>query len=130
MSFTDDASHGEELTNAATDAVDAAPLPPLTASLKNATTSHDGESMFTFELHFSEEFGVSYKRLREHVFTVTGRAVKRAKWLEQSSNLGRLITVRPNGNGEVTVVLPETTDCYGREPSAPATGSCCRTGWS
>ena len=61
VSFTDDRGHREELTSAATDAVAGLPPPPLTASLENVATSHDGESAFTFELRFSEEFGLSYK---------------------------------------------------------------------
>ena len=111
VSFTDDRGHREELTSAATDAVEARPLPPLTASLENVATSHDGESAFTFELRFSEEFGISYKTLRDHAFTVTGGTVKKAKRLEQGSNVGWRITVRPDGNGQVVIVLPETTDC-------------------
>ena len=74
VSFTDDRGHGEELASAATAVVEAAPFPPLTASLDNVATSHDGESVFTFELRFSEEFGLSYKTLRDHAFTVTGRS--------------------------------------------------------
>ena len=111
VSFTDDGGNEESLTSAATDAVEARPLPPLTASLENAATSHDGESVFTFELRFSEEFGISYKTLRDHAFTVTGGTVKKAKRLEQGSNIGWRITVRPDGNGQVVIVLPETTDC-------------------
>ena len=111
VSFTDDRGHGEELTSAATEAVAGLPSLPLTASLENAATSHDGESVFTFELRFSEEFGISYKTLRDHAFTVTGGTVKKAQRLEQGSNIGWRITVRPDGNGDVTVVLPETTDC-------------------
>ena len=111
VSFTDDRGHGEELTGAATDAVAGLPLPPLTASLENVATSHDGESVFTFELRFSEEFGISYKTLRDHAFTVTGGAVRKAQRLEQGSNIGWRITVRPDGNGQVAVVLPGTTDC-------------------
>ena len=111
VSFSDDAGNGETLTSAATAAVAGLPLPPLTASLENVATSHDGESVFTFELRFSEEFGISYKTLRDHAFTVTGGAVKKAKRLEQGSNIGWRITVRPDGNGQVVIVLPETTDC-------------------
>ena len=111
VSFTDDAGHEETLTSAATDAVVAPPPPPLTASLENAPSGHDGENVFTFEVRFSEEFALSYKTLRDHAFTVTGGAVKKAGRLEQGSNIGWRITVRPNGNGDVTVVLPETTDC-------------------
>ena len=111
VSFTDDAGHAEELTSAATDAVAGLPPPPLTASLENAATSHDGESVFTFELRFSEELRLSYRTLRDHAFTVTGGTVKKAQRLEQGSNIGWKITVRPDGNGAVTVILPITEDC-------------------
>ena len=43
VSFTDDAGHGEELTSAATGAVEGAPSTPLTVSVENVSTSHDGE---------------------------------------------------------------------------------------
>ena len=111
VSFTDDRGHQETLTSAATAVVEAASLPPLTASLENVATSHDGESVFTFELRFSEEFGISYKSLRDHAFTVTGGAVRKAQRLEQGSNARWEITVQPDGNGDVTVVLPATDDC-------------------
>ena len=111
VSFTDDRGHGEELTSPATDAVAGLPPPPLTASLENTPSSHDGESVFTFELRFSEEFGLSYKTLRDHGFTVAGGTVKKAQRLEQGSNIGWRITLQPSGNGDVTITLPETTDC-------------------
>ena len=111
VSFTDDRGHGEELSSAATAAVAAAPLPPLTALIENAAASHDGESVFTFELRFSEEFGISYKTLRDHAFTVTGGTVKKAQRIEQGSNIGWKITVRPNSDGAVTIILPITEDC-------------------
>ena len=111
VSFTDNAGNDETLTSAATAAVEAAPLPPLTASVENAAASHDGESVFTFELRFSEEFGISYKTLRDHAFTVTGGTVKKAQRLEQGSNIGWRITVSPNSDGAVTIILPITEDC-------------------
>ena len=111
VSFTDDAGHDETLTSEATAAVEAAPLPPLTALIENAAASHDGESVFTFELRFSEEFGISYKTLRDHAFTVTGGTVKKAQRLEQGSDIGWRITVRPNSDGQVTITLPITEDC-------------------
>ena len=120
VSFTDDRGHGEELTSAATAVVEAAPLPPLTASLENTPASHDGESAFTFELRFSEEFSLSYKTLRDHAFTVTGGAVRKAQRLEQGSDIGWRITVSPDGDSQVVIVLPETTDCDGQ--SAICTG--------
>ena len=70
-SFEDDAGNAESLTSAATEAV--APRPPLTASFLSKPSTHDGQTAFTFELRFSEEFGISYVTLRDHAFSVTGR---------------------------------------------------------
>ena len=83
----------------------------MTASLENIATSHDGENAFTFELRFSEEFSLSYKTLWDHAFTVTGGTVRKAQRLEQGSNVGWRITVRPNSDGAVTIILPITEDC-------------------
>ena len=105
--FTDDAGNDETLTSDATEAV----KQPLTASIENAPDSHDGQSVFTFELRFSEEFGLSYKILRDHAFTVTGGEVINARRLNPPSNVGWEITVQPSGNADVTVSLPVTTDC-------------------
>ena len=113
VSFTDDADNRESLTSAETAAV--APTPsPLTANLENAATSHNGSDVFTFEIRFSEEFGLSYKTLKFHAFTVTGGSVKKAQRMDRDSdtpNIRWLITVQPNANGDVTITLPVTTDC-------------------
>ena len=109
VSFTDDADNEESLTSAATAAV--APRPPLTAQISQAPSSHDGNIAFTFELHFSEEIGLSYKTLRDHAFTVAGGEVVKARRLEQGKNVGGEIHVTPDGGGAVTIVLPVTTDC-------------------
>ena len=70
-----------------------------------------GQTAFTFELRFSEQFSLSYKTLRDHAFTATGGEVTTARRLEKGSNVRWEITVRPDGDAGVTVVLPETTDC-------------------
>ena len=44
---------------------------PLTASFSNVPAEHTGEN-FTFRLTFSEDFGVSYRTLRDDAFTVSG----------------------------------------------------------
>ena len=89
--------------------------PPLTASYHSEPESHDVEKVFTFELRFSEEphADFSYKTLRDHAFNVSGGSVQKAQRLqkEPQSNIGWKITVRPDGNGDVTVELPITTDC-------------------
>ena len=110
VSFTDDRGNEETLTSAATAAVVAAPT-PLTAEFLDTPESHDGQSAFTFELRFSEHFGLSYKTLRDHAFTVTGGEVTKARRLERGSNIRWEISVRPSSNGDVTIVLPVTEDC-------------------
>ena len=115
VTFDDDAGNSESLTSAATESVAARPS-PLTASISAAPGSHDGQ--FTFDLRFSEGFSISYKTLRDHVFTVTGGEVTKARRLNPPSNVGWEIHVTPDGDGDVTIVLPVTTDCT-------ATGAVC-----
>ena len=111
VTFTDDADNEETLTSISTAAVAAAPE-PLTVRLKVAApASHDGSSEFTFEIEFSEEFGLSYRTLKFDAFNVTGGSVERAQRTDQPSNIPWRITVKPQGNGDVTIVLPVTTDC-------------------
>ena len=110
VSFTDDADNEETLTSAATAAVAAAPS-RLTVSLENGATTHDGSAVFTFEIRFSEEFPLSYTTLKFRAFDVTGGEVLNAQRMDKPSNIRWLIKVRPDSNGDVTVVLPVTEDC-------------------
>ena len=96
----------------------AAAPPPLTASIHDEPSSHDGQSEFTFELHFSEEpkEDFSYKTLRDHAFTVTrgtvkGGKVDGARRLVSGSNIEWQIKIRPTSDADVTIVLPITEDC-------------------
>ena len=111
VSFNDDKGNAESRTSVATDAVAAAPE-PLTVRLKVAApASHDGSAEFTFEIEFSEEFGLGYATLKSHAFDVTGGSVERAQRTDKPSNIPWLITVKPQGTGDVTIELPATTDC-------------------
>ena len=86
--------------------------PPLTVSTVSVPTSHNGSGEFRFRIAFSEEFSLSYKTLRDdHVFTVEGGKVTGARRLVKGSNIGWEIVVKPDSNGDVTIVLPATTDC-------------------
>ena len=62
-------------------------------------------------LRFSENFGLSYVTLRDDAFTVTGGSVINARRLDRPHNIRWEITVRPDGNGDVSITLPDTTDC-------------------
>ena len=111
VTFTDDRDNAESLTSIATAEVTAAPVPLTVSVTVSAPATHDGSSEFTFEIEFSEEFGVSYATLRDHAFNVTGGSVERAQRTDKPSNIPWLITVKPQGNGDVTIELPATTDC-------------------
>ena len=95
-----------------------ATVTPLTAQFLDMPTTHDGESAFEFELRFSEEFPLGFKRLRDEAFDVTGGAVRRAKRVVKDSNLRWMIRVMPSSDADVAVALPATTDCT-------ATGAIC-----
>ena len=114
VSFTDDAGNGEQLTSAGTGAVAAAVVsPPLTASVHNVPSSHNGRDAFTFELRFSGDPkpDFSYTTVRDHAFTVTGGSVTYVRRLERPGNIRWEITVSPDSSGDVTIALNATTDC-------------------
>ena len=110
VSFTDDADHGETLTSVATGIVEAALL-PLTVSLENSPATHNGTDVFTFEIRFSEELPLSYRTLKFHALQVTGGTVTKAQRVDNASDIHWRITVRPDADGNVTIVLPVTDDC-------------------
>ncbi len=102
-------------TEAGTDEVAGLLNPPQGGSEFNfeMPSEHDGQSAFTFKLHFHEDphSDFSYKTLRDHAFTVTGGSIENARRLNRPRNIRWEITVRPDGDGDVTIVLPATTDC-------------------
>ena len=110
VSFTDDAGHEETLTGMATAAI--AP-PPLTASFHtdNTPETHDGQTAFTLELRFSEEFSLSYITLRDDAFTINGGAIVNANRVSPPSNLRWRITVQPASDADVSITLAITKNC-------------------
>ena len=96
----------------------------------DSAAGHNGTDAFTFEIRFDEAFKLIYETLRDHAFTVTGATVSKAQRLEEGSNLRWRITVEPDSNAVVTVVLPVTTDCANTGLSAQKTGGCSPVAWS
>ena len=109
------------LTDAITITINVTDIPEvrLTARFEALPASHNG-STFTFELHFSEQITISYRNVRDDVLDVTGGTVKSAGRLEQGSNRGWKITIEPESNAEVSIVLLPTEDC-------DAVGAVCTT---
>ena len=86
------------------------PVVLLTASFANVPATHNG-SAFTFDLSFSENVKAGYARIRDHALTITGGDITNAQRKAQGSNQNWTITVQPDGNGAITITLPETTGC-------------------
>ena len=126
MSFTDDAGNDETLTSGATGPVEETPSDPLTAGTHGVPQSHDGETVFIFELRFSEEpkSSFSFRTLRDHAFTVTGGEITRAKRLDGPGSIRWTVHVSPDPDADVTIALPVTADCDAED------GRPCPTGWS
>ena len=91
---------------------------PLTAALSNAPGSHNGSDVFTFDLAFSENVKAGYERISKHAFAIDGGNITMAQRQQQGSNQNWTITVKPLGNGTISITLPETIDC-------DATGAIC-----
>ena len=93
------------------------PAVTLTAAFGGVPATHNG-NLFTFELDFSVNVRSGYGNLRDDAFAVTGGKVDNAQRRTAGTNQYWLITVDPDGNGEVSITLPVTTDCN-------ATGAIC-----
>ena len=83
-------------------------LPPLTASFEGAPAAHDGQSLFSFDLVFDEDFPgrLDYRTLRDGAFVVENGRVREARRTAQGQNRRWTITVRPDSHGDVTITLP------------------------
>ncbi|MYG53919.1 MAG: hypothetical protein F4204_16670 [Rhodospirillaceae bacterium] len=89
----------------------AAEEPGLAAAFHGLPDGHDSKKRFEFEVRFAEEIPGLRLRTVEAALQVTGGkavAVKRAV----AGRIRRVtVQVRPDGDGDVTVALPATTDC-------------------
>ena len=110
VSFTDDEGNNETITSAA---VHVQPATLLSGAFDSATlpSEHDGSNAFTFEIHFSEEPVLGFEAVRDHVLDVTSGDVTSVRRTTQGSNIRWEITVQPDGNDEVTLLLPFTDNC-------------------
>ena len=85
----------------------------LTAAFHDVPAGHDGETEFSFELRFSENFPgrLPHSKLKDEALQATnGRVVGRGA-RAPNQNQRWTIRVRPWSSEEVTVSLAATTDC-------------------
>ena len=81
----------------------------LTASLDDAPASHDGTSVFTVRIGFSEDIVTSYRELDDG-FDVTDGSITAVKCVDGRSDLW-VLTVEPNGDADVTMTLEGGRAC-------------------
>ncbi len=85
---------------------------PLTAKFANLPETHDGQTAFTFEVHFSvEPSGLSYETVRDSLFDVTNASITNAGRVTQGSNLAFRVTVKPSAATDISLTVRGTTDC-------------------
>ena len=123
VSFADDAGNRESVISWPTGTVG---LPLFKASISNYPASHDGDTAFTFELHFSEgPYYLKFREVENDIFEVTGGTIAKAWQLKPPSGISWFIIVQPSGNADVNILLPASTHCR-------ATGKVCATsnGWN
>ena len=113
VSFDDDRNFLETLTSEATATVTAA-VTPLTAEFQDAPDDHPGTGAFTFDIAFSEPISISYVTLRDDSLDVTNGSATKAKRVNGQSDLWQ-ITVKPDSDADVAVVLPVTENCAAQD---------------
>ena len=110
VSFTDDADNQESLTSEATEVVVAAAQALLTAAFHDLPDSHDGSTVFTFRVLFSEDVGISYVNMRDDAFSLSEGDVTGARRVDGRNDLWE-ITVEPDDNSDVGITLPANRSC-------------------
>ena len=85
--------------------------PPLTARFEDAATSHDGSSIFTVRVWFSEALASGGARGRvERTLSTTGGTVQQVRRVDGRRDLFE-VRIQPSGHSAVTVSLPSSASC-------------------
>ena len=82
----------------------------LTASLEEGPAAHDGQTPFTFKLALSAPVTNSASDLRDHALTASGASVETVESVDGRADLW-LVTIAPDGTGEITVAIEAKGSC-------------------
>ena len=82
----------------------------LIAVFEDAPAHHDGDSSFTFRVRFNYAVSTGLATLRDDAMDITNASPEHAVRVDGRSDLWQ-ITVEPQGNRDVTIVLPPTEAC-------------------
>ena len=84
----------------------------FTASFSGVPDEHDGAGAFTLTLAFgAEPAGLSYRTVRDSLFTVSGGTLRKARRLSPPSNRRYELTIEPAGDAAVTLALAALPAC-------------------
>ena len=100
---------------------------PLTATLADTPTNHDGSSAFTFRIAFSADVEITPEDMRDHALTVAGGTVTNATQVDGRSDLWEL-TIEPAGTGAVSILVPLDRACTETGALCTADGQALSTG--
>ena len=103
-------THEEDVHLSCTGLLEQTETPPLTATLEDLPTNHDGSSAFTFRLAFSADVEISPEDMRDHALIVSGATVTHATRVDGRSDLWEL-TLEPTGSGAVSILVPLNRAC-------------------
>ena len=94
----------------------------LTGTFSAVPREHDGTEAFTLTLTFSDEpSGLSYKTVRDSLFTEEGGTIEGARRESPPSNQAFVVTVKPGGDEAVTLTLKPVPPC-GQEKTVCTAG--------
>ena len=103
-------SHDENVHLSCTGVSGQTEATPLTATLEDLPTNHDGSSAFSFQIAFSADVDITPENMRDHALTVSGATVTDATRVDDRSDLWEL-TVEPAGTGAVSILVPLNRAC-------------------
>ena len=83
---------------------------PLTARFLIIPEEHDGSTTFSFSLHFSEPLMNSWRAMKNEAIEVSGGRIKRVRRTNRRKDLWDIF-VKPTGNYDIDIVLPENRTC-------------------
>ena len=110
---------GRALSTTIATTVAGPPAAPLTASFEGVPSEHDGQTVFTLRMAFSEPLSwMNGRRLRSEVVALSGGRATSASRVDRRRDLWKL-TVEPDSSAAVTVTLAAGAAC--RTPAAVCT---------
>ena len=103
-------SHEEDVHLSCSGSSEQTEATPLTATLEDVPSNHDGSSAFTLRIAFSAEVDITAQQMRDHALTISNAAVTNATRVDGRSDLWEL-TVEPAGTGAISILVPLNRPC-------------------